>query len=372
MTDALYQGIVGQEPAINLLRGAAARPVHAYLLVGPPGSGKRAAAVSFAAALLCPSTPPDGTCDSCQRALAGLHPDVIEVEREGAFISIDAAREVIRVAATSPVEGERKVVILHDFHLVQHAGPALLKTIEEPPATTVFVILAEYVPAELVTIASRCVRVDFRALGPSEVAAILQAEGVDPDRAPILAGAAGGRLDRARLLASDPQFEARRRAWEAVPTRLDGTGATAAVVAAELVALLEASVEPLRRQHEEQRTTLDERNARSAEVAGGGKAGKAGARAAKAMLNAGVAEMEATQKRAQRRQRTDELRGGLAALAGAYRDRLADATDTRRRAAALRAIDQIDRLGRDLEFNPGELLALQALLTRLDRAALQA
>ena len=164
MNGALFAEVVGQEKTVAALLAAAARPVHAYLFVGPPGSGKAAAATSFAAALLCPASPPDGTCDTCRRVLSGVHPDVIEVEREGAAISIDAARQVSRLAATSPVEGDRKVIILHDFHLVEDAGPALLKTIEEPPATTVFVILAEYVPPELVTIASRCVRVDFQPL----------------------------------------------------------------------------------------------------------------------------------------------------------------------------------------------------------------
>ena len=167
MTGTLYRHLVGQEQAVASLRAAARRPVHAYLFVGPPGAGKAAAASSFAAFLLCPATfavppgPPDGTCETCRRVLGGVHPDVVHVERVGASIDIGTARQVIRAAVTSPVEGDRKVLILHDFHLVSHTGPALLKTIEEPPPTTIFVILAEYLPPELVTIASRCVRVDF-------------------------------------------------------------------------------------------------------------------------------------------------------------------------------------------------------------------
>ena len=133
---ALYAEVIGQDRAVAALEAAAARPVHAYLLVGPPGTGKTAAATGLAAALLCPAVPPDGTCDSCRRVLGGVHPDVIHVEREGASIGIDTARDVISSALTSPVEGERKVVVLHDFHLVRDAAPALLKTIEEPPATT--------------------------------------------------------------------------------------------------------------------------------------------------------------------------------------------------------------------------------------------
>jgi DNA polymerase-3 subunit delta' len=353
----LYADLIGQTWAVETLEAAASRPVHAYLFTGPPGTGKRAAAVRFAAALLCGSTPPDGTCDSCQRVLKGVHPDAVHVEREGAFIGIDAAREVTRLAAMSPVEGERKVVILHDLHLVRDSGPALLKTIEEPPPTTVFVILAEHVPPELVTIASRCVRVDFEGLSPEQIEHVLQAEGVPGQRARDLARASGGRLDRARLLAHDDQFDARQRAWRDIPLRLDGTGATAAEIVDELIGFLDASVEPLRAVHAQETEQLLERNRRATEVVGRRTTKRGGA-------TAGVKDLEERQRRAERRQRTDELRAGLATLAGAYRERL---TDPQRRASALEAVDQIDRLVRDLEYNPGELLALQALLVRLGR-----
>jgi DNA polymerase-3 subunit delta' len=406
---ALFAAVVGQGQAVEALRAAAVRPVHAYLFVGPPGTGKAAAARGFAAALLCRSLPADGTCETCRRVLEGVHPDVINFEREGAAIGIDTAREVTRLASTSPVEGNRKVLILHDFHLVKEAGPALLKTIEEPPASTIFVIMAEYVPPELITIASRCVRIDFDLLTPAEVAATLVSEGVPVDQAADLAAASGGRLDRARLLATDKGFEARRAAWQSVPARLDGLGATAAALADELYGLLESSVEPLRARHEAERVALEERNAKSVDVTGRG-GGRAGSRAVKAMLNSGIGELENRQRRELRRQRTDELRSGLATLAGAYRDRLAEAVATglvapagtpadgaagpgatdrpyltvvpppgagggssaaaRRRDAALAAIDRIDKLGRDLLYNPGELIQLQGLLVRLGRAGL--
>jgi DNA polymerase-3 subunit delta' len=321
-----------------------------------------------------------------------VHPDVVSIEREGAAISIDTAREVTRLASTSPMEGSRKVLVLHDFHLVKEAGPALLKTIEEPPASTVFVILAEYVPPELITIASRCVRIDFEPLTPDEIAAALEADGIEPARAVDLAAASGGRLDRARLLATDDTFETRREAWRSIPARLDGAGATAASLADELIGLLNSSVEPLRARHEAERAALEERNARSVEVSGRG-GGRAGTRVARAMLTSGVSEMETRQRREIRRQRTDELRAGLATLAAAYRDRLAGGNDgsgeatrgggrgpgergrdgTRprqpgyRTGAHLRAVDYIDQLARDLQYNPGELLQLQALLTKLGR-----
>jgi DNA polymerase-3 subunit delta' len=361
----LYDSVVGQARAVAALRAAAVRPVHAYLLVGPAGTGKAAAATGFAGALLCPTAGNHTTaelCDSCRRVLGGVHPDVVVVEREGASIGMGAAREVTRTAHMSPVEGDRKVIILHDFHLVRDTGPALLKTIEEPPPTTLFVILAEYLPPELVTIASRCVQIGFDPLSPGQVRDALVATGVEPDRAAALAEASGGRLERARLLASDPRFEARRQAWHDIPSKLDGSGATAARMADELVGGLDESVGPLRARQEREREALAERNARNAEVVGGGRAAKGRARTTKAILNAGMAELEERHRREQRRQRTDELRTGLAILAASYRERLAGAG---RREKAIASICAIDRTVKSLEFNPGELLALQALLARL-------
>jgi DNA polymerase III subunit delta' len=360
----LYADVPGQPRAVAALEAAARRPVHAYLLVGPPGTGKLAAATRFAAALLigargAGAAPGDeDAADIARRVLAGIHPDVTTVEREGAFISIETAREVTRLAARSPVEGSRKVLILPDFHLVREAGPALLKTIEEPPPSTVFVVLAEYLPPELVTIASRCVRIDFAPLSASQVADILVAEGIEPVRAASLAEAAGGRLDRARLLATDPAFEARRRAWREVPAVLDGSGAVAAQAADRLIGLLDESVVPVQARQAEEVAALEERNARALEV--NGKVGRAG----RGGLKAGVRELEERHKREVRRQRTDELRTGLAALAGVYRDRLAEPGRER---GAVEAVGLIDGLAADLAFNPGEGLALLALFVRLGR-----
>ncbi|HXW81470.1 MAG TPA: ATP-binding protein [Acidimicrobiales bacterium] len=349
-------GLVGQDAAVRALRAAAARPVHAYLFVGPPGTGKLTAAMAFAAMLLCPGAGEDG-CETCRRVIEGVHPDVVVIEREGPALTIEQAREVSRVAARSSLEGGRSVVVLPDLHLAREAVPALLKTIEEPPGNTVFISLAEFVPAELETIASRSARIDFRPLSEGEVTEVLLGEGVAPERASVLARLSGGRLDRARLLASDGEGEARWRSWEAVPARLDGTGATVALLAEELVESVKRSAGPLSRRQQTEAAELTERYAR--EVRGApGRAGQSAARAA-------ARELEERHRREQRRQRTDELRTGLAALAGAYRDRAA--TGALPPATAAGAVGLIDGLSADLAFNPGEVLAVQALLLRLDR-----
>jgi DNA polymerase-3 subunit delta' len=341
----VYGAVVGQERAVEQLRAAARAPVHAYLFVGPPGSGKRAAACAFAAALLCPNGG-CGSCRACTLALAAHHPDLVVVERTGPYITAEQAREIVRQASLSPVEGGRKVLLLVDFHLVQNAAPMLLKIIEEPPEDTVFVILTEQVPSELVTIASRCVRIDFRALARDEVVDILVADGVTPERAAEIAAAAAGRLDRARLLASDPDFEVRRRAWGAVPSRLDGTGATVARLVDEMMAVLgSAAVGPLEARHAEEVADLEARVERYGE------------------RGAGRRQLEERHRRERRRLRIDELRFGLITLQARYRDALAAGSADARECLA--AVDRLHRSAEALQHNPSEALLLQSLLLDL-------
>jgi DNA polymerase III subunit delta' len=340
-----FAALVGQDQAVAQLRAAAPAPVHAYLFLGPPGVGKQSAARAFAAAILC-AEGGCGTCDTCRRVLIGAHPDVHVVERRGASLLVDDAREIARQASISSVEGGSKVLILTDFHLVDKAAPALLKTIEEPPPGTVFVVLAEYVPPELVTIASRCVRVNFALLTPATVAATLVAEGVAPPTAEEVAIAAAGRLDRARLLAGDPGFAARQAAWRDAPGRLDGTGAAAAVTAEDLRVAIDSVLEPVRAAHAAELADLDER------------AREYGDRVA-------TRDVEARHRREERRARMDELRAGLATLSRHYRDRLAAGVTGAEAHRCLAALDAIDATNRALLNNPNEILLLQALLLRL-------
>lgn len=342
---SVFDDVVGQESAVAHLRAAVAAPVHAYLLVGPPGSGKRTAAVALGAALLCPQGG-CGECDVCRRALAGGHPDFVVVERAGPSITVDQAREVRRLAMRSPNEGSRKVLLLVDFHLVREAASVLLKVLEEPPASTVFVILADQLTPELITIASRCVQIDFGPLTVEQVTVALVAEGVPADVARGVAGGAGGRLDRARLLAGDPGFAARRDAWRSVPSRLDGTGATVAVVAMDLAALLgEAGVATLEASQAAELAELDERVKRTGERGAGRKV------------------LADRHKRELRRLRHDELRFGLATLAGAYRDALADRAGDDQ--ANIEAVAAIQAAAEAMVRNPTEALLLQSLLLKL-------
>ena len=187
----LFDEVVGPTGGGGPAAGGARRPVHAYLLHGPPGSGKRAAARALAAALLCPDGG-CGRCNTCRRALAGTHPDLVVVERSGASLDVDEARSIVTRAQRRPLEASRQVLMVTDVHLATRSAPALLKTVEEPPPATVFVLLADDLPASLATIASRCVKVAFGPVAHQDVVDWLVARGVDPEHAESVARASGG------------------------------------------------------------------------------------------------------------------------------------------------------------------------------------
>lgn len=351
-TDALsrsdaFAAVVGQAAALRELRAAARRPVHAYLLVGPAGAGASAAAEGLAAALLCPNGG-CGHCRDCRLASSGQHPDLSGFVPSGASLSTEQVEEIIRLAVRSPVEGDRKVLVLHELHRIGlSVGPKLLKTVEEPPASTVFVMVADHVPRELVTVASRCVRIDLPPLQVHEVEGALLAEGASAAAAAVAAAAAMGDVERARLLLTDEGVGARREAWAGVPRRLDGSGATVAASAAELLDQVERGAAPLQAAHEAEATALEERIAAYGERGSGRK------------------QLEAEHKRQLRRHRTGELRFGFATLAGRYRDALTVGAVGGDAAAHVAAVVAIDAAAEALTRNPNESLLLQALLLRL-------
>jgi len=338
--------VVGQDAAVAQLTAAARQPVHSYLLVGPSGSGKRAAARAFAALLLSADSDGEDAERHVRLALSESHPDLRIVEATSAQgrIDVDTARRIVKQAALSPAEGTRKVLVLEDFHLIDRFGAILLKYVEEPPPSTYFVVLAEDVPPELVTIASRSVRIDFGPVPEAAVVARLVAEGVDPTRATSVAAAAAGDLERARLLATDERFALRAEALRAMPRRLDGTGARAAEIAAEIKALIDDAQSVIDARHEREVAELEERIERYGQRGSGKK------------------DVQDRHKREVRRHRTAELRLVLATFAGVYRDVLGTA---RHPDAIVVGITRLEDAARKLEVFPNEALLLQALLAQL-------
>lgn len=344
--------VLGQDRAVALLQAAAPEPVHAYLLIGPNASDRIALARAFAAEVLAHDPGVDDPDRARRLAIGELngerwqtqHPDLKLIEPVGAAIAVKQAQDIVRQALMHPTEGTRKVVVLPNVSRFEVAGPALLKTIEEPPPSTVFVLLAEDVPPELVTIASRCVRVELELVPDHLVQQQLEAEGVEPALAADLAAAASGDLARARLLKADEAFAARRAAWAAVPQALDGTGATVGRLVDQLLGMIEASAEPLKVQQAAELEELEQR------------AERYGEKIAKKPV-------EDDHKRALRRLRTAELRFGLQTMARQCAGRL---TGDRPEDAVV-ALRRLHDAGEALIRNPNEALLLQALFLRLPR-----
>jgi DNA polymerase-3 subunit delta' len=354
----VFDALAGQERAVSSMRQLVKNPVHAFLISGPVGSSLRDAAMAFAAALQCPENG-CGTCEICHRVLSGNDSDVYVAERAGLSWRIDELREADRVSRRRPLGSGYQIVIIEEVELTttgaSPSAAALLKSLEETPTRTIFVLTAEDVPPELDTIVSRCVEIKLKGLGDDALEALLVREGADLFAARAAAAAANGNLRRARVLVRDADLAQRIAQWRTVPDRLDGTPAASAVVATEIVRALDDAIAPLQKMQEEE---LELRIRESREM---------GQRSV-----ANRKDIEAQFKREQRRFRIDELRFGLTALTNVYRDRMADSledgSDTRaqyRVGASIRAIGVVALASQRLSSNIDENLLLNDLMLSL-------
>jgi len=240
----LFRDIVGHERVVQLLVREATAPSNAYLFVGATGVGKAAVARRFAAVLLCPEGGSHREpCRSCRRVLAASHPDLILVEPEGRqTVGVEQARATVHQASLSPVEADRKVFIFEDAgSMTDQAANALLKTLEEPTASTTFILVAEHENQLPTTVASRCRTVHFGRVGDDVLAAALVDRGVEDVHAEVLAGLAGGRPGLALAVLSSPEISGFRTAWLSVPLRASSRPGEAFLLASEMI----ESVDPL-------------------------------------------------------------------------------------------------------------------------------
>lgn len=373
----VWADLVGQEGPVAILRravtGGTHAMSHAWLITGPPGSGRSNAARAFAAALQCPNGG-CGHCHECRTALSGAHPDVTLVRTEQLSIGVDEVRELVRRAAMSPTLGRRQVLVVEDADRVTERGAdALLKSIEEPAPKTVWILCAPTADDVVVTIRSRCRALQLHTPTIAAVAGLLQTrDGVDPGLADYAARASQGHIGRARALARSEEARERRERVLQIPDRLTGLGGCLEA-AADLIAASSAEADSMT-------ADLDARERAELEQALGFGTKGAKPRQTQAALKDLTDQQRARSKRLQR----DAIDRALTELTGFYRDVLSVQTGSgaalvnteiaeriNRHAqrttpeSTLRRIDALLACREALENNVAPLLAVEAMMIGL-------
>ena len=314
MTQSVWDSVVGQAKAVEQLHQLAVNHVHAYLFVGPEGCGKDEAARAFAAQIITGSD--NAASREADLIMRGSFSDVIGVFREGAAVDKDEAEAIIRLATTTPTESKVKVVIVHEVHLMRDSAAArLLKTIEEPSEKVIFILLADQLVPSLATINSRCVVVQFVA----------------------------NSAYRERHLANDSKFARRQEAFAVIPYKLDGSGATVTQIVDEIFELVELAATPLIAEQKKELEELEARISLTGERGSGRKA------------------LQDRHKRQLRKFNTDELRIGLATIAGTYHSLIVSETQYSDEMKYHDAIHRIHKAMGSLGLNVNEELLLQSL-----------
>jgi DNA polymerase III subunit delta' len=307
----MFADVVGQERAVETLRRASERPSHAYLLVGPRGSGVEDAAREFAALLIGVGDDERGL-DLVRR---GVHADVVEFAPGAAQYQVrqDVRERILPEAARAPIEADRRVLIVFEAERLRvESANAMLKTIEEPPPRTIMLLVTAAADDLLPTIRSRCQQIDFDPVADDVLQVALERDGIAPDVAATAAALSGGQLARARAFAGP--LAPMRSVFAHAPTLVDGTGATAFAVAEQLGAAIDQAAAAVATRHEEElkefvadmeRHGYEERDAQRLRK-----------------------RIEERQLREARRTRIDLLIEGVTIMETVYRDALADPAPT--------------------------------------------
>ena len=317
---SVWDEVVGQPRVVEQLQRAARdnEPTHAWLFTGPPGSGRSTAARALAAALLCEHGTGCGQCHACRTAFAGTHADVTNFVTENPQISIEEARELVVRAQDRPSVGAWRIMIVEDAdRMTERTSNVMLKSIEEPPPHTIWLLCAPSPMDVLVTIRSRCRAVTLKVPSPEDVARLLVARhGVTEERAVECARLAQCHVGVATRLAL--YDDARTRRQEVVSLPLSMRGVTQAVRAADRLhrlAVDESAADAEARNEEERAQLLVSMGAPET-----GRVPPA--------IRGALNRLEADQKRRSRRIQTDTLDRFLIDLTTFYRDVLSVQLDT--------------------------------------------
>lgn len=353
---SVFEQLIGQERVVSTLRAAVIDPAamtHSWLFTGPPGSGRSVAARAFAAALQCerPQRPGCGQCAACHTVLVGSHPDVTVVATNETFLRVERARELALAAASRPAAGRWRIMIVEDAdRLNEQAADALLKTLEEPPPRTVWLLSAPTLDDLIVTVRSRCRHVRLGTPTVQAVAELLiRRDSIEPSMAHYAARAAQSHVGIAKRLATDEAARSRRRRVTGIPLTLTSLGAALAA-AAEIVE--EAS---------------DGASAVSGEDAAQARAqvlrqlgADPAARTQPPAVRAHLKALDEEQKRVSKRRQHDTIDAALTDLASVYRDALVLGSGAGVEPVNAAELVQVRQLGRVL--GPEELLlALEAI-----------
>ena len=317
---SVWDEVVGQPRVVEQLQRAARdnEPTHAWLFTGPPGSGRSTAARALAAALLCEHGTGCGQCHACRTAFAGTHADVTNFVTENPQISIEEARELVVRAQDRPSVGSWRIMIVEDAdRMTERTSNVMLKSIEEPPPHTIWLLCAPSPMDVLVTIRSRCRAVTLKVPSPEDVARLLVARhGVAEERAVECARLAQCHVGVATRLAL--YDDARTRRQEVVSLPLSMRGVTQAVRAAD-----SSTARRWSRSAADAEARNDEERAQLLVSMGAPETGRVPP-AIRGALN----RLEADQKRRSRRIQTDTLDRFLIDLTTFYRDVLSVQLDT--------------------------------------------
>ncbi|MEP7162004.1 MAG: DNA polymerase III subunit delta' [Dermatophilaceae bacterium] len=312
---SVWDDVVGQSVTVATLSRAVDDPAamtHAWLLTGPPGSGRSTAARAFAAALQCPLHG-CGTCRECRTAVEGTHADVTVLATEGLSIKVEQARELAGVAALRPSVGPWRVILVEDAdRLTERAADALLKALEEPAERTVWLLCAPSLEDVIVTIRSRCRHVRLRTPPVDAVAGLLQRrDGIEAPMALYAARAAQCHVGLARRLARDEGARIRRRDVLRLAGRIEDV-ADAVAAASDLAGIAA----------EESGASITERDRAEKERLFATLGADAGSRTQPPHVRAQVAALEREQKARATRLARDVVDRSLVDLLGVYRDAL--------------------------------------------------